>query len=684
MAAAWSWGDGAKGRATNLRFALLAAIGLAAWTTAASQQGEPAGAARPDPETPALTRDAAVEALGESPVAAVLDALGADAKAFNAHVVTLSNPFFEGRNPGSRGNTLAAEYIERYMREAGLRPAFPVTDKAADGSEVITTMASYRQPFRAGTSRDRVERETVSVVLNGERRDFAPGSDFMLLGNTANGSVTGPVVFVGYSIDDGKDGYQSYPAGADLKGKIALVLRFEPLDAQGRSKWASSGWSPAASLDQKLKAAVDRGAAGLILVNAPGADDERAKHLAPMRETRDLDYKLPVPGVMLSPEQAEALIKAADGRSLLDLRRAADEGASVVELAGASATLETSVARDPIMTDNVAGVLPGRGALADDYVIIGAHYDHVGTGSIGASPQNVGKMHPGADDNASGTSGLLVLADKLSAAYAQLPEGADARSIMFITFSAEEAGLIGSRWFVNHPPIRKDQMELMINMDMIGRLRDRELELGGVGTGVGLRELLDPHLTASGLVINAKEGGMGPSDHASFTTAGVPVLFFFTGLHREYHTPADVGSTINHKGAVKVIGLAYDIALMLALRSEHLVPSEEKKDPAAAQPLAAGPTRVKVRFGIAPGDYSGTEPGVLVGDVYEGTSAADAGIKAGDLMTSWNGKELKGVEAWMPMLSEHKPGDVVEVGLLREGKPMTVKVTLKGRDQGGK
>lgn len=640
---------------------------------------------RPEPvERRAITRDEAIEALGESPVAAVLDALGDDAKAFNAHVITLSNPFFDGRQPGTRGNALAADYIERYFRDAGLRPAFGVSTTAADGTEVVTPWASFRQSFSAGST-DTVTRQRVTLNLPGGGRDLRPGRDFNVLGCAADGVVTGPVVFVGYSIPEGPGGYAGYPGATDLSGRIALMLRFEPMGANGRSRWASSGWSPAAALDVKIGAAIERGAAGVILVNPAGADDPRADRLADTSATR-LDLPTRVPAVMLTTALADELVRAADvhGRSLDELRRLADEGGVVIDLPLASASLETGVTRRATMTDNVGGVLPGRGALVDDWIIVGAHYDHVGVGPIGAQPQNVGKLHPGADDNASGTSGMLVLMEKLARDYAALPEGASARSIMFLAFSAEESGLNGSRHFVRHAPIPRERMTLMLNMDMIGRLRSGQLEVGGVGTAPGLRDWLGPFFAESGLTIKATASGFGPSDHASFAAARVPVLFLFTGLHREYHTPADVGSTINQKGAARVIGLAHRIVMGLATRAEAFGAPVAEGDEPAPQPLAPGPTRVRVRFGIAPGDYSGEMRGVLVGEVYEGTSAADAGITAGDIMTSWNGKPLTSVEAWMPLLAAANPGDVVEVGLVRGGTPMTVKVTLRARDAGGR
>ncbi len=651
----------------------------AGWPAAARQHESGAdGAAGVTRAGGAARPEEAVRALGESPVAALFDVLGPDAKAFNAHVITLSNPFFEGRAPGSRGNVLAAEYIESYFKLFELRPAFDTEVTAADGTPVITRGASFRQQFSMGSELT-VDRQSLSVG----GRDLKEGTDFTVLGYSGDGKVSAPIVFVGYSLKRGMDGYVSYPDGTDLTGRIALVLRFEPMTEAGKSRWASDGWSPSAALEAKISAAAARGAAAVILVNPPGADDPRATTLATTRDTNG-DGQKKVPVLMMSTDRAEELVRAADpqGRSLMDLRVMADAAGAVIDLPGATVAIETRLTRTPILTENVGAVLPGRGSLRDQYLIIGAHFDHVGFGPAGAQPTNYGKLHPGADDNASGTSGLLVLADKLARAYLELPEGASARSIMFVAFSGEESGLIGSRHFVRNPPIKPEQMYLMVNMDMIGRLRNDQLEVGGVGTAAGLREWLAPYFDRSGLAIKATSSGFGPSDHASFAAAKVPVLFFFTLLHREYHTPADVGSTINQMGAAKVIGLAFDIVSGLATRTEPL--SVAAGGPAAPPDQPVGQVRSGVRFGIAPGDYSGSEPGVLIGDVYEGTSAAEAGLKVNDLMTTWTGTKMESVEAWMPLLAALAPGDVVEVGFLRDGKPMTAKVTLKARDQGGR
>ncbi|MFN0134074.1 MAG: M28 family peptidase [Phycisphaerales bacterium] len=640
-----------------------------------------------------------LSALGESPIATLLAALPADVRDYHQHIITLSNPFFEGRVPGSRGSRYAADYIEMNFNKSGLAPAFSTSDKSADGTEVITLNTSFRQPFQAYTEL-RVVEQSVRFNLGGNGElALKPEKDAVALGFSGTGNAAAPVVFVGYAIDDDDQLYSTFNDDTDLAGKIALVLRFEPMNADGQSRWTRDGtWSPAASLDAKIDAIAARKPAGIILVNPPGAADPRAKRLSTARETRGSRART-FPIVMASTESVEKLVAAADGSpTLRQLRERADREGTVIPLDGVSASLSTKISIDPVMTDNVGAVLRGKGDLADQYIIIGAHFDHVGLGPIGASPENVGKLHPGADDNGSGTVGLIMAAAKLAQAYDMLPQGAPARSVLFLAFSAEEAGLIGSDFFVKHPSIPLDRVYAMLNMDMIGRLRNGELEIEGTESAEGFYDFAKPYFDSSGLNIKHGSSVSNNSDHASFYRKKLPVLFFFTGLHRDYHTPTDQGHTVNPVGAVRVLTLAADLALGLAQRTEPLkftprhqartLPAAPAADPAANPHAAAdpaanpGPVRGRVRFGIAPGNYADDKPGIEVADVYEGTSAADAGIKIGDRLIRWKGQEVKTVEDWMPMLGACKPGDVVDVVVLREGKELELKVTLKARADG--
>jgi hypothetical protein len=621
---------------------------------------------------------------------------------YGQHVNTLANPFFEGRAPGTNGNRVAADYLEFHSRRIGLLPAFPSTITDDDGNEQQAERASFRQPFiapfssRPGDSL-RLKRQRASIDVQGVTTPLRHAVDFNVLGPSGNGTVSGQPVFVGYSIDNARREYTTYPEGTSLEGKIAIVMRFEPINDEGKSRWADLRWSAAANLDPKLAAAEKAGAAGIILVNPPGAVDERMGRLEDLSLTGS---RRAVPMVMMSAEAADRLVQAGDtlGRSLLDLRTLADEAGTIIDLPNTTVSLDVEIERVTLWTDNVGAILPGKGDLAEEFIVIGSHYDHVGYGYFGSrDPDPRGKIHYGADDNASGTSGVLLSAQRLAEAYAKLPDDANARSVLFLWFSAEESGLVGSRHYARNPIVPMSQHAMMINMDMIGRLRENRLELGGVGTAEGLEDWLQPYISESGLVVKQTRSGFGPSDHASFTAVNVPTLFFFTQLHREYHTPADTADTINVEGAVKVADLAFRVAYDAALRPEPFGFSvgggRARREPApqaAADPQAApadpaqpapavGGMGTGVRFGIAPGDYSGEDPGVLVGEVFPDLPAAQAGLKAGDLMIKWNGTTLADVESWMPLLMAAKPGDIVTIVYMRDGKEMTTQATLVAR-----
>jgi Zn-dependent M28 family amino/carboxypeptidase len=631
------------------------------------------------------------------------------------HIQTLADPFMEGRAPGTDGNRRAADYLEFHYKRLGLLPPFdpvenekvanPPADKDApkdeenatkeDASQATSAAKVYRQVFVAPPSLrpgDSIFVDTQKLTAQpaaGAAMSFAPTVDFNPLGYSASKSVTAPMVFVGYSIEEGSDDYTSYPLVQgkehDLTGKIAVVLRFEPMNEQGKSLWSSVRWSGAASLDGKLRSAADRGAAGIILINPPGADDPRAAKLDDVSlgggGRRD---GLKIPVVMMTPDAGDRLVKAADpqGRSLLDLRKLVDADGLIIDLPNAQVSIDVQIRRKPLLTDNVGALLPGSGALKDQYIVVGSHYDHVGYGYFGSrDPNPRGKLHPGADDNASGTSGNLTIARRMSEAYGDLGD-TPRRSVLFLAFCAEESGLNGSRYYTLNPIVPIEDHTLMVNLDMIGRLREQQgLEMGGVDTAEGLRDWLKPYIESAPFKIAPKPSGLGPSDHASFASAGVPVLFLFTGLHKEYHAPQDTADTINVDGATQVADLAYRVVLDAALRPDRFVftspTGSASGDNDNSQTTSM--SGVSVRFGIAPGDYSGND-GVMIGEVLPGLPAEKAGLKAGDIMKSWDGVALEGVEQWMSdVLSKHKPGDKVTIVYIRDEKEATTEAELIAR-----
>ncbi|MBL0926350.1 MAG: M28 family peptidase [Phycisphaerales bacterium] len=624
--------------------------------------------------------------------------------AYRAHVVTLSDEKMEGRAPDTRGNRLAAAYIGDQLRSMGLQPAFPAETKGEAGADLATTFVAYDQSFTV-RGRLKVNAAEAGYESAGGRVSLKQGTDFNPLGVSANGRAEGPLAFVGYAITDGPDGYSSFGKDDDLTGKVAVVLRFEPMDAKGKSKWGTglTGWSRRAGLSQKIQAAVERKASAVVLISPPGADDPRAEVLETHDGTR-IGRMAGVPVIMLSIEAGNALLKAADpqGRDLLAFRKLADQGGiGAISLSpGVTLGLNVNMSREPVPTTNVGGILRGRGSLADQYVIVGGHYDHVGYGYFGSrSPGLAGKVHPGADDNASGTAGVLIAADELVRRYRALPADADARSIMFLLFSAEEMGLLGADHFVKNSPIESKNIEAMINLDMIGRLRDQKLTVYGTGTAAEWPELVDRFAAGHGLAIEKVSSGIGPSDHAVFHRAGLPVLHLFTGLHPDYHAVTDTADKINFEGGARVAAFTADLAFALATNPKDLtfantanqappritMPGVEMAPGAATPPPpGAGPTDTaepvrpqRVRLGIMPASYSEDQPGVPVGEVFPDTPAARAGFKPGDRIIRWGGKPVAGIEEMTAFLQSQKPGDKADIVVRRGAEEVTMTVAFE-------
>ena len=626
-----------------------------------------------------------------------LEGFGPVAIEWYQHVMTLSNPFFEGRVPASRGSVIAGEYIEFYFKQYGLEPAFPAPEvDPAKPAPVPAVAASteggtpppdspsshpewtqWRQGFDLAGAGPKLVRSEVAwsdSAASAPAGELTRGKGYAVLGNSGTAKFSGPLAFVGYAIEEGKDGYTSFGPSDDFKGRAVMFLRYEPLDKDGRSRWADRRFSPHAAVAPKMDSIAARHAAAIIMVNPPGARD--GKRTLETSETSRFGGRLDIPVIQMSSEEADRLVKAADpqGRSLEALREVAD-GGSMRPMAfkdSVTVSLETELSDGVVQTDNIGAVLRGKGTLADQWVIVGAHYDHVGFGNYGADPSNRGTLHPGADDNASGTSAMLCTAKALSEFYRSKDAPTELRSVLFIAFSAEEVGLDGSDYWTKHPTLKNEQVQAMINLDMVGRMRNDELALGGTGTAKDFMMHLKPTLEASGLTIRADPSGRGPSDHASFYRAGIPVLFLFTGSHGDYHKPTDRGHTVNPQGAAKVVSLTESLAKLLGT-----LPSKLEFTSTDGQTTAGRKTGAKVRFGVMPGYGNDGTEGVKVDGVSAETAASDAGIQAGDLLVGWNETLLTGPADMMERLREHAPGDVVKVKLKRDGAELVVEVKLR-------
>ncbi|MFK7758938.1 MAG: M28 family peptidase [Phycisphaerales bacterium] len=591
-------------------------------------------------------------------------------------VTYLADPAREGRAPGTQGIIDAGNYLENEMVQIGLVPAFDLTETAEDGTEIISERVSFRQPMPMGSS---ISATTKVMRINGI--DIVAGVGFEPLAYSGSESATGPVVFTGYSVVSGPGGYMGFGPSESLKGKIAMTLKYEPMDGMGNSLWDDDGWSHQARLTYKVSALQRRGASAVMIVSPESANDERAGEMDTISSTsprgamrpNNEGPKFDIPVVSISPEAAQLILDAdGSGRELSELIELANAGGIVEDLPDATVDLEVKIDRVTTYTDNIGGVLRGKGDLAHEYIVLGAHYDHVGYGYFGSRVRSAaGTVHPGADDNASGTSGVLLAAQELSARYAELDDSDDARSVLFLLFTAEESGLNGSKFYVKNPITDLENHQVMLNMDMIGTLESDPLEIGGFESSDELDTLATRHLDASGMVYDRNTSvGEGRSDHASFEARKIPNMFFFTGLHDQYHTPNDVIDIVDMEGAARIAmtvsRIAYDAATMdieFTHSKNFTQPKSEDRQP-------------RVRIGIVPSDAS--KGGLMVQRVFEETSASDAGLEQYDRITHWNGQEIESVEAWSPVLLEHAPGEVVKLTVVRGDETIEIEMTLKG------
>lgn len=600
-------------------------------------------------------------ASGQDRIHQLLEELGPDVRRYDSHISTLANPFLEGRLPGTRGMEIAKEYMEYWFTRGGLQPGF----QTADGKP------SWRQPFLLGQRKTVVRKAALScgdLVLNA-------GTDYVVTGLGGSGEVASKLVFCGYGIEEGENGYSSFGETTDLRGNIAVVLRFEPMNANGESLWGEGGWSPRSGLQAKLRALSKRGAKAIVLINTPGARDPRVAKLYPSGGGGSRAVGIPV--LQIGPKAAQSLIAEAGG-NLSDLIASANEKTTIVELGDAA--VEAEVVRERLTGENVGAVVRGRGALADEWVIVGAHLDHLGYGNFG-SRRGAGELHAGADDNASGAAGILMIGAKLVERLQSIPSDMPMRNVLFLAFSGEESGLVGSRHYVKEPVAPLDKHALMINFDMIGRMKNERLAVYGHESAKGMADWLEPIFASSGLNVVKNPTAFGGSDHLPFMGKRVPYLFsIIADFHDDYHTPDDVSWKIDRVGAVKAVHMYAKIVEAAAFRPEPFEwQGSVRRRTRGVPPQNARPSRsaIKVRFGIKPGSYTENEVGVLVDGVTPGTTAAKAGLKEGDRILSWNGAKVGDVRDWMGKLMKHKPGDKVKVGIERDGEKIVLDATLE-------
>ncbi|MBC7930020.1 MAG: M20/M25/M40 family metallo-hydrolase [Rubrivivax sp.] len=641
-----------------------------------------------------------------------------DAERLRAHITYLASDKLEGRRTGTPGAQAAAQYVADEFKRLGLSTSlqnFPyiAAVELGKGNEMEVTRRV------TGTTKD------APMAI-----DFKVGEDWMPLGFSSNAKLKDvPFVFVGYGITAADQNHDDYK-GADIAGKVALALSGTPDGDNPHGKFTRAG-------ELRFKAAAARAAGAKALVVVASEDKFNDDKLTRLRyDNAGGDAGLPV--VAISRQAAAKILGVSGVEQLVVIEKVARafksnnqtaSGSGTQELDGilkyirdasTALTINTDIVRKNAPASNVVGVLEGTDPqLKNEVIVVGAHYDHLGRGGEGSLAAREGEIHHGADDNASGTAGLLELARLLSQDKDKLR-----RTVVFIAFGGEEEGLIGSSFYVASPARPIEQTVAMINMDMIGRLKNEALMIGGVGTASewrgwveeankGFRVSVDPMGTrpqeaspardtaadarqkngsieapiivtgsngrviamatpAERFALRLNEDGFGPSDHSSFYAKRVPVLFFFTGSHEDYHKPSDTAERINYAGEARILEFIRGII--------HDLQAAEKRPTfaVAKTEASARSTGFRVYLGTVP-SYAESTDGMKLDAVREGSPAETAGLKAGDRIVKLAGRDIRNVYDYTQALSGMKAGQEYEVEIARGDERLTLKITPAAR-----
>ncbi|MCC7031401.1 MAG: M20/M25/M40 family metallo-hydrolase [Acidobacteria bacterium] len=581
-----------------------------------------------------------------------------------AHVETLASPKLEGRLAGSAGEKLAAEYLVKALQRMGAKP--------------MPGQGDYRLPF-SFTAGSKDAGSIITVQREGvPPRTFTTRAQVMALSYSDNGEVSGPVVFAGYGLvvpPSQNFSYDSYQ-GLDVKDKVVVVLRYFPEDADTQTRAAVARYS---DLRYKAQAARQRGAKALVVVTGPRSPN--AGNIVPMT----FDTALAGSGLVATSangDVAQAIFAAVPDKSLEAVQKALDSGNPHVAgfaVPGLTLTVKADVARERQTGHNVVGYFPASldtarrggspGGVDKPWVVIGAHYDHLGRGATGsslASKEQAGQIHHGADDNASGTSAVLAIAEALS----KQPRR---RNLAVAFWSGEELGLVGSNHFVTTPPVPIAEMAAYLNFDMVGRSTDNKLTVQATGTSPMWPKMLEQANVAAGFDLILQEDPYQPTDVSSFNQAGVASLAFFTGAHMDYHKPTDTAEKINYEDLDRIAAFATDITrrLLDLEQAPQFTKVEQKTE-------GGGRAGMRIFTGTIP-DYATEVKGLLLGGVIGGGPAEQAGLQKGDVIVEIAGQSIANIYDYTYALELLKIGQPAKVVYVRGGERRETQLTPAAR-----
>ncbi|RLD68417.1 MAG: hypothetical protein DRI95_03130 [Bacteroidetes bacterium] len=565
-------------------------------------------------------------------------------KELKEYISFLASDSLKGRKPGTPEGVVAANYIGDYFKKLGYKPFgksyyqyFDVVTEVIAGKDNYLKVGDYN-----------------AVV----------GKDYTPLNYSADGKVDAEVIFAGFGFDIDEDSlkWNDY-ANIDVKGKWVLVLRADPELDNPDSKFI-----PYVNERSKVLTAKEKGASGIIFVTGVQFDkrDQLLKLAADQTESN-----LGIPALHVKRTVANKIL-AKSGKTIEELEASLNTTKKPASFNCKSEVSALSqVIFKKVKTQNVIAYLEGSDKkLRNEYILIGGHYDHLGFGGPNSSsrmPDSIA-VHYGADDNASGIASVMEIAEKLAKNKKKLK-----RSVIVMAFGAEEIGLLGSKFFTANPNVELTDVKAMINIDMVGRLKEsKELSIGGVGTSVEAEELLKSLLGEKDLVLSLSPDGFGPSDHASFYIEDIPVFFFSTGAHDDYHTPLDVVEMVNFDGLKLLDDYIYDVAFEV-INLDKSLSFKEAGSKGKVKPSRGS----KVTLGIMPNFGKSDNKGLRVDAVTPERPAYNAGIKKGDVITAIEGGAIHNIYEYMARMGKLKRGQTITVDILREGVKMVILVQLE-------
>jgi hypothetical protein len=576
------------------------------------------------------------------------------AERYLEHVSFLASDRLKGRGNGSPELERAAEYVAAQFRSYGLEPA--------------GDRGTYFQKFDITVGAEFGSKNSLQVSRVAKTKD----KDFVTIPLSSSGTYEGPLVFAGYGITSETLRWDDY-AGIDVKGKAVLVFRHDPEEANAASRFSRDPATPSTFIN-KVRNAQVHGARAILFITDPNNHPNEPDAVG--KATADLEFRdMSILAMQVTRESVQPLFEKM-GKSIPAVQTAIDrdQKPQPFEFPNSSVrvTADIKSIRKPVR-NVIASVRGSDSTLRNEWVVIGAHYDHLGLGdpNHSLSKDDVGKIHHGADDNASGTAGLLELGRLLGRNKQALK-----RSVLLMAFAGEELGLFGSSHFVNNPTVPISSINAMLNMDMIGRLANRPLNVMGTGTSPEFPAWIEEANKSIGLTLTLSSGGHEGSDHISFNGKRIPTLFFFSGLHSDYHRPTDTADKIDGKGAIRVLSLVANAAELIANAPAKLLYTEVKEE--RPQTAGGGGSPYAVYFGSVP-DFRDDLMGVLFADVRADSPAGRAGLKPGDLLVEFAGAPIKNLYDFTDALGSKKPGDVVAVVVKRNGQSIKVDVTLEVR-----